>query len=147
MGWTLKNLGSNGAFHLPTHHQPRLRDKRKQVMCVQMSIEIIFIKVKKQHIGIKLSITSGVATVGTRGESPPSFCNGLGTIYIASFPRKDLWSYYQSMGSEFRYALRKVLGTQDRPTLISASHHCVLILTLLKTNLWRVKMNWPLAIN
>ena len=46
-----------------------------------IGIEIIFIKVKKQHIGIKLSITSKVATVGTRGESPPSFCNGLGTIY------------------------------------------------------------------
>ena len=147
MGWTSKNLGSNGAFHLPTHHQPRLRDKRKQVMCVQTSIEIIFIKVKKQHIGIKLSITSGVATVGTRGESPPSFCKGLGTIYIASFPRKDLWSYYQSMGSEFRYALRKVLGTQDRSTLGLAPIIVSYGLTLLKTNLWRVKMNWPLAIN
>ena len=38
-----------------------------------------------------------------------------------------------SMGLEFKYALGKVLGTQDRPTLRLASHHCVLILTLLKT--------------
>ena len=28
VGWTSKDLGPNGAFHLPTHHQPRLRDKR-----------------------------------------------------------------------------------------------------------------------
>ena len=46
--WTLENLGLSGAFHLPTHHQPRLKDKREQVMCVQASIEIVFIKVKKQ---------------------------------------------------------------------------------------------------
>ena len=26
-----------------------------------------------------------VGPVDIRGESPPSFCNGLGTIYIASF--------------------------------------------------------------
>jgi len=38
VGLTLEDLGSNGAFHLPTHHQPRLRDKREQVMCVQISI-------------------------------------------------------------------------------------------------------------
>ena len=46
--------------------------------------------------------------------------------------RKDLWSYCQSMGSEFRYALRKVLGTQDRPTLRLATHHCVLCPNLIK---------------
>ena len=23
VGWTPKDLGPNGAFHLPTHHQPR----------------------------------------------------------------------------------------------------------------------------
>ena len=39
--------------------------------------------------------------VDTKGESPPSFYNGLGAICITSFPRKDLWSYYQSMSSEF----------------------------------------------
>ena len=37
----------NEAFHLPTHHQLRWMDKINQVMCVQTSIEIIFIKVKK----------------------------------------------------------------------------------------------------
>ena len=49
--------------------------------------------------------------------------------------RKDHLSYYQSMGSEFRYAIGKVLGTQDRPTLRLASHHCVLYLNLIKNNL------------
>ena len=39
------------------------------------------------------------------------------------------------MGSEFRYAIGKVLGTQDRPTLRLASHHCVLYLNLIKNNL------------
>ena len=39
---------------------------------------------------------------------------------------KDLWSYYQSLGSEFRYTLGKVLGTQNRPTIRLASYHCVL---------------------
>ena len=48
--------------------------------------------------------------------------------------RKVLWSYYQSMSSEFRYALRKVLGTQDRPTLRLASYRCVLRLNLIKNN-------------
>ena len=46
--------------------------------------------------------------------------------------RKDLWSYYQSMGSKFRYALGKMLGTQDRLTLRLASHHCVLRPNLIK---------------
>ena len=36
------------------------------------------------------------------------------------------------MGSEFRYILGKVLGTQDCPTLRLASHHCVLCLNLIK---------------
>ena len=47
--------------------------------------------------------------------------------------RKDLWSYYQSLGSNFRYVLGKVLGTQDRPTLRLASYHCVLYLNLIKS--------------
>ena len=29
-------------------------------------------------------------TVDTRGESPPSFCNGLGTIYIAVGAREKV---------------------------------------------------------
>ena len=39
------------------------------------------------------------------------------------------------MGSEFRYAIGKVLGTQDRPTLRLAFYHCVLYLNLIKNNL------------
>ena len=35
-------------------------------------------------------------------------------------------SYYQSMCSEFRYDLEKVLGIQNRPTCGSTSTHCVL---------------------
>ena len=48
VGWTSKDLGPNGAFHLPTHHQPRLRDKENKWMCVQTSIEKVFIKVKEE---------------------------------------------------------------------------------------------------
>ena len=47
--------------------------------------------------------------------------------------RNDHWSYYQSMDSEFRYVLGKVLGTQDRPNLRLASHLCVLRLNLIKS--------------
>ena len=36
------------------------------------------------------------------------------------------------MSSDFKYILRKVLGTQDCPTLRLASHHCVLRLNLIK---------------
>ena len=46
--------------------------------------------------------------------------------------KKDHWSYYQSISSEFRYVLRKVLGTQDCPTLRLASHLYVLRLNLIK---------------
>ena len=49
--------------------------------------------------------------------------------------RKDLWSYYQILGLEFRYALGKVLGIQDRPTLRLSSHHCVLYLSPIKNHL------------
>ena len=68
----------------------------------------------------------------TKRESPPSLCNGLGTIYIISFSRKDLSSYYQSMCLEFRYALRRVLGTLDHPTPTLASHRCVLCINPIK---------------
>ena len=49
--------------------------------------------------------------------------------------RNDLRSYYQSLGSKFRYILGKVLGTQDRPTLRLASHHCVLCFNPIKNHL------------
>ena len=49
--------------------------------------------------------------------------------------KKYIWSYYQSLGLEFRYALGKVLGTQDHPTLRLAFHHRVLYLNIIKSNL------------
>ena len=36
--------------------------------------------------------------VDITGESPPSFCNGLGTIYIANSQKWPFWSYYQRYG-------------------------------------------------
>ena len=69
---------------------------------------------------------------GHNGESPPSFCNGLRTIYIASFRGRNFWSYYQSMSLEFSYGFGKVLGTQNNPTLGLASSHCVLCLNPIK---------------
>ena len=41
-------------------------------------------------------------------------------------------SYYQNMGSEFRYGFGKVLGTQNFLTRGSASSHCVLRLNPIK---------------
>ena len=63
--------------------------------------------------------------MGIRGESPPSFCNGLGTLYIASFRGRTIDLTIRDMDSEFIYALGKVLGTQDHLTLKLASHHYV----------------------
>ena len=65
-----------------------------------------------------------------RVESPPSFYNGLRTINIESFRGRTIDLTIRYMGLEFRYVLRMVLGTQDRPTLRLASHHCVLRLKL-----------------
>ena len=100
---------------------------------------IVYYKDQKCKNGIYLAlgflevIIYGVLWIqGVFLESPPSFWNGLGTIYIVSFSRKDFWSYYQSMGSEFRYVFGKVLGTQDYLTLRLASHHCVLCFNLIK---------------
>ena len=53
---------------------------------------------------------------------------------IASF-EEGPWSYYQSLDLEFRYALGKVLGTQDHPTLRLVSYRCVLYLNLTKSTL------------
>ena len=44
-------------------------------------------------------------------ESPPSFCNGLGIIYIVSSQGKAVNLTTRDMGSEFMYVLGKVLGT------------------------------------
>ena len=81
-----------------------------------------------KSILMKTSVTG----VDTRGESPPSFCNGLRTTYIMPFSRKDHWSYYQIMGLEFRYALGKVLSTQDCLIVRLASHHYVFYLNPIK---------------
>ena len=42
------------------------------------------------------------------------------------------WSYYQSMGLEFKYGDGKVLGTQPQLTHGSTSTHYVLYLNLIK---------------
>ena len=65
-------------------------------------------------------------TMGMCWESSPSFCNGLRTIYIVSFQGRTIDLTTRDMGSEFRFVLGKVLGTQDHPTLRLASDHCVL---------------------
>ena len=74
--------------------------------------------------------------VWTQGvlESPPSFCNGLGTVYTVSSWGRTIDLTTRPMGSEFRYALRKVLGIQDCPTLGLVSYHCVLRFNLIKNN-------------
>ena len=68
----------------------------------------------------------------TRGEMPPSFCNGLGTIYITSSRGRTIDLTTRDMGLEFRYALGKVLGTQDHATLRLASHRFVSYLNPIK---------------
>ena len=68
-------------------------------------------------------------------ESPPSFCNGLGTIYIAFFQERTFYLITKDMSSELRYGLGKVLGTQNRLTLRLASLHCVYCLNPIKGTL------------
>ena len=65
-------------------------------------------------------------------ELPRSFCNGLGTIYIATSQGKTIDLTTRDMSLEFRYVLGKVLGTQDCPTLRLVSQHCVLHINLNK---------------
>lgn len=67
-----------------------------------------------------------------RMEPPPNFCNGLGTIYIASSRERTIDLTTRDMGSELRYGLRKVLGIQYHPTLRLASSYCVLCLNPIK---------------
>ena len=50
-------------------------------------------------------------------ELPPSSCNGLGTIYIASFKEGPFDLTTKDMSLELRYGFGKVLGTQNHPTL------------------------------
>ena len=72
------------------------------------------------------------SSVDITEESPPSFCNGLGTMNIASFQGRTIDLTTRDMGSEFRYVLGKVLSTQNCPTLRLSSHHCVLCFNLIK---------------
>ena len=72
---------------------------------------------------------------GHNGESPPSFCDSLGIIYITSFQGRTIDLTTRDMGSELRYHLGKVLGTQNCPTLRLASSHCVLGLNPIKGTL------------
>ena len=51
-------------------------------------------------------------------------------MYIASSQGMTIDLTTRDMGSEFRYVLGKVIGTQDCPILRLASHHCVLCLNL-----------------
>ena len=54
---------------------------------------------------------------GVEMESPLSFCNGLGTIYLASFQGRPFDLTTRDMGPELRYSLGKVLGTKNCQTL------------------------------
>ena len=47
-------------------------------------------------------------------------------------PLRGTTSLTQSMGSEFRYGLRKVLGTQNHLTRELASTYCILCLNPIK---------------
>ena len=77
----------------------------------------------------------------TTGELPHSFCNGLGTIYIASFRGRTIDLTTRYVGLELRYDLGKVLSTQNRPALRLVSSHCVLCLNLIKGTLKIVILN------
>ena len=68
-------------------------------------------------------------------ESPFSFCNGLGTIYIVSFQGRTIDLAIRDMSLKLRYGFEKVLGTQNRPTLRLASSYCVLCLNPIKGTL------------
>ena len=79
---------------------------------------------------------SGIPYCGHNEESPPSFCNGLGTIYIASSRGKTFFDLTtRDMGLELRYSLRKVLSIQNCSTLRLASSHCVLCFNPIKGTL------------
>ena len=41
------------------------------------------------------NFSTPITSVDTTEESPPSFYNGLGTIYIAFFQERNFWPYYQ----------------------------------------------------
>jgi len=81
------------------------------------------------HTGLYI----GVDTMESVLESPPSFCNDLGTMNIASSQERTIDLTTRDMVLGLRYVLGKVLGTQDRPTRRLASHHCVLHLNLNKS--------------
>ena len=57
------------------------------------------------------------------------------SCHLVIWSRNHEYSVLSSLGSEFRYALGNVLGTQDCPILRLASHHCVLYLNSIKNHL------------
>ena len=69
------------------------------------------------------------------GESPPSFCNSLGTIYITSSRGRTVDHTNKDMDSKLRYNLGKVLDTQNCLALSLASSYCVLCLNPIKGTL------------
>ena len=99
-------------WSLPSSHSS---DKENKWCLCKTRIKTIFIKVKDiGHIGIKLSISSGIATMGIR-EREIKWSRHV-VIWSRNYEynvlsRKDICSYYRSLGSEFRYTLGKVLGT------------------------------------
>ena len=78
---------------------------------------------------------------GHNRESPPNFCNGLGTMNMVSLQGRTIDLTTRDIGSELRYGLGKALGTQNHPTLRLASSHCVLCLNLIKGTLKIVILN------
>ena len=83
-----------------------------------------------------------VCVCGHNGwESLPSFCNGLGTIYVASSQGKTIGLTTKNIGLKLRYGLEKVLGTQNCPTLKLTSSHCILCLNPIKGTLNIVILN------
>ena len=68
-------------------------------------------------------------------QLPPSFCNGLGNIYIVSSQGRTIDLTTKDMSSELRYGLEKLLGTQNHLTLRLAFFHYVLCLNPIKGTL------------
>ena len=66
------------------------------------------------------------------GVTPQFFFNGLRIIYITSSRGRTIDLITRNIGSELRYGLGKVLGTQNRLTLRLASFHYVLCLNPIK---------------
>ena len=86
----------------------------------------------------RVELDSGIARMfytsecGHNRKSPPSFCNGLGTVNILSFQERAFDLTTRDMGYKLKYGLGKILGTQKCPTLRLAFSHCVLCFNFIK---------------